>query len=108
MEKENIYQNLPINLSDESFETIIKTENVLVERIVSLGHASPPNYWYDQDRHEWVLLLQGQACLRFEEGNEKVVLNPGEHITIPAHAKHRVEWTDAKGKTIWLAMYYGI
>ena len=98
MEKENIYQNLPVNLADESFETIIKTKNVVVERIVSLRHASPPKFWYDQDKNEWLLLIKGQACLRFEKGNKKIVLNPGDYITIPAHARHRVEWTDTKVK----------
>ena len=105
-EKENIFKNLPISMADESFEAIINTENILVERIVSWGHSSPPNFWYDQDKDEWILLLQGRACIKFQKGNKKIVLNSGDHLTIPAHAKHRVEWTDAEGQTIWLAMHY--
>ena len=102
----NIYQNLPENLIDESFDSIVKAEKTAIERIVSRGHSSPPNFWYDQEDNEWVLLLQGRACLLFEEGNEKVVLNPGDHITISAHVRHRVEWTDPKTETLWLAVYY--
>jgi len=31
---------------------------------------------------------------------------PGSYVHIPAHCKHRVEWTDPDVETIWLAMYY--
>ena len=106
MKTTNIFQNLPENLVDESVEPIVKTEKTIIERIVSRGHSSPPNFWYDQDNNEWVLLLRGCACLLFEKDNEKVILNPGDHITIPAHVRHRVEWTDAKTETLWLAVHY--
>jgi hypothetical protein len=32
-----------------------------VERIVSLGQASAPGFWYDQAEGEWVLVLAGAA-----------------------------------------------
>ncbi|HNX20708.1 MAG TPA: cupin, partial [Acidobacteriota bacterium] len=44
-----------------------------VERIVSTGQASPPGFWYDQERDEWVALLSGAATLLFE-GGERVEL----------------------------------
>jgi hypothetical protein len=28
----------------------------LAERIISHDHASPADFWYDQARHEWVIV----------------------------------------------------
>jgi cupin 2 domain-containing protein len=78
------------------FSSAVSTERV--ERIVSYGHASPDGFWYDQDRHEWVVVLNGAAKIRFEEGT--VGTRPGNYITIPAHRKHRVEWTTPDEPTI--------
>jgi cupin 2 domain-containing protein len=33
-------------------------------------------------------------------------LSPGDHVIIPAHVRHRVEWTDAEHPTVWLAVHY--
>ena len=77
-----------------------------IERIVSQGHASPEDFWYDQDQDEWVLVLKGAARLRFE-GEEPVEMEPGAHVNIPAHKRHRVEWTTPDEPTIWLAVHYG-
>ncbi len=35
-----------------------------------------------------------------------MVLKPGDWVDIPAHARHRVEWTDPNEKTMWLAVFY--
>jgi len=70
----------------------------------SLGHASPEGYWYDQDQHEWVVVLKGAARLRFED--ETVEMRPGDFVNIPAHKKHRVEWTTPDEPTVWLAVFY--
>jgi cupin 2 domain-containing protein len=77
---------------------------VRIERIVSHGHASPGGFWYDQDRHEWVVVLTGAARLRFDD--DIVELKPGDFATIPAHTKHRVEWTTPDEPTVWLAVLY--
>ena len=61
---------------------------------MSAGQATPPGEWYDQDTHEWVALLSGGAGLRFEDEAEPRVLSPGDYLLIPAHRRHRVEWTD--------------
>jgi hypothetical protein len=61
---------------------------------VSTGQASPPDFWYDQDVGEWVLLLSGAAEIRFEDEAEPRKLIPGDWITIEAHRRHRVNWTD--------------
>jgi cupin 2 domain-containing protein len=55
---------------------------------------------------EFVLLLDGSAALRFEGEDELLILKAGDWLNIPAHQKHRVEWTDPNAKTIWLAVYY--
>jgi len=106
METRNIFSNLPEEMPLEVFEDIVNTGRVKIERIISHGHSSPADFWYDQEKDEWVLLLQGTAGLLFEDGNEVLVLKPGDWIHIPAHRRHRVQWTDPGEKTIWLAVHY--
>ena len=101
----NLLADIPVDLPDELFATLLSTPNLLVERIVSLGHASPAGCWLAQDRHEWVLLLQGAARLVFE-GEEPIDLLPGTVIDIPAQRRHRVDWTAPDEPTIWLAIHY--
>jgi cupin 2 domain-containing protein len=101
----NLFAGLPKRLPDELFTTLLDAASVRIERIVSHGHASPAEFWYDQDRHEWVIVLKGAARLRFEDGS--VEMKPGDFLNIPAHQKHRVEWTTPDEPTIWLAVHYG-
>jgi cupin 2 domain-containing protein len=102
----NIFDNIPHNAPDEIFETILQLPNVRIERIVSSGQATPQDHWFDQVENEWILLLRGRAILRFEEENEDRVLETGDYLNIPAHARHRVEWTSEEETTIWLAVFY--
>ena len=102
----NLFANLPSRLPDELFTTLLDAANVRIERIVSHDHASPEGFWYDQDQHEWVVLLKGAARLRFEGDEQPVELKPGDFINIPARKKHRVEWTTPGKPTIWLAVFY--
>jgi cupin 2 domain-containing protein len=102
----NLLTNLPAALPDERFDTLLSAEGLTIERIVSLGHVSPPGFWYDEPRHEWVLVVEGAARLRFEDEPEPVELRRGDCLNIPAHRRHRVEWTQPDGPTIWLAVYY--
>lgn len=101
----NIFADIPEQLSDELFECIIKKDNVLVERIVSNGHVTPAGQWYDQKGDEWVMLLQGQATLLFEKNQQLINLIPGDYLLIPAHTRHRVEWTLPDFNTLWLAVH---
>ncbi len=103
---ENILKNIPGNIPEELIETIAENENVRIERIISNGHASPPGFWYDQDQNEYVLLLKGSAALLFEGETDVLVMKPGDYIDIPAHMRHRVEWTATDKKTIWLTVFY--
>ena len=102
----NLFASLPTHPPDELFTTILEAANVRIERIVSHGHSSPEGFWYDQDRHEWVMVLTGSARLTLE-GEEPIDLLPGSFINIPARKRHRVEWTDPDRTTVWLAVHYG-
>lgn len=103
---ENIFANLPASLPDELVQVLVSTAQLRIERIVSLGHCSPPGFWYDAAEHEWVMLLSGRAQLEFE-GEEPVELLPGDHVHIDAHRRHRVAWTTPDEPTVWLAVYHG-
>jgi len=102
----NLLTNIPTSLAEELIEVLVENKAVRIERIVSTGHNSPENVWYDQEEHEWVVVLKGQARLLFKDDIESVDLKPGDHINIPAHRKHRVEWTSLNEPTIWLAVFY--
>jgi cupin 2 domain-containing protein len=102
----NLFADLPAHLPEELFEVLARAPGVVLERIVSLGHATPAGQWYDQDTNEWIVLLRGAAGLRFEDEPEPRVLNPGDWLDIPAHRRHRVEWTAPDEPTIWLALHY--
>ena len=103
----SIYSGIPDQLPKELIEEIAGGDHVRIERIVSKGHASPPDFWYDQECDEWVILLAGAARLLFADGEKPVSLKSGDHIFIPAHSKHRVEWTHPDQQTIWLAVFIG-
>lgn len=55
----NLFEAIPEGLPEELFEEVVSGRAVTVERIVSRGHTSPATGWYDQPRHEWVLVLKG-------------------------------------------------
>jgi len=102
----NILANLPARDEDEAFETIASGQDVRIERIISRGHRSADNFWYEQDWQEWVLVITGAATVILEDGAEIYDLGPGDYINIPALCRHRVEWTDPDQDTVWLAVHY--
>ena len=106
MSIENIFENIPAKFPEEIFEHIITSRNFRIERIISKGHHSPGNFYYDQKENEWVILLKGKAKLKFEDNDKVIELNEGDYINIPSHQKHRVEWTDPQQESIWLAVFY--
>jgi cupin 2 domain-containing protein len=103
MKTKNLLQDIPTDLTNEVFELIASSESVKVERIVSKGQVSTD--WYDQDEHEWVMVLQGGGELLFADGTS-VRLGVGDFLNIPAHCKHKVSWTNPDEVTIWLAIFY--
>jgi len=96
----SLFERIPAELPDELFETICASDHLKIERIVSKGHASPEGLWYDQERHEFVLVLQGIAHLKIEGKEDIVSLKAGDYLNIASHVKHRVEWTDPSCETI--------
>lgn len=106
MKPQNLLSPLPAAVPEEIFTTLLQGTQFKLERIVSDGQATPAGEWDDQETHEWVLLLSGSAGLVFEGETEECVLRPGDYIHIPAHQRHRVEWTDGRQKTVWLAVHY--
>ena len=101
----NLFTDLPNNLPAELVTKLLDTADVRIERIISHGHASPADFWYDQPQAEWVIVLKGAARLQFEDG--MVEMRPGDFMNIPAHKKHRVEWTTPDEPTVWLGVRYG-
>lgn len=89
----------------ELFETLHEGEGIRIERIVSMGQASPEGFWYDQEENEWVCLIEGNAILEFEDG-ALTRLSKGDTLFIPAHQKHRVKSTSKSAPTVWLAVFY--
>jgi cupin 2 domain-containing protein len=102
----NLFADLPAALPEELVEVLAEDQHVRIERIVSTGHASPEGFWYDQDETEWVVVLKGEAKLLFEGDDQPITMQPGDHVLIPAHRKHRVEWTTSEEPTVWLAVFY--
>ncbi len=103
----NIFAGLPPAASvNEEYVELLTREGLRIERIVSNGQASPPDFWYDQPSDEWVIVLCGAARLRFEAEADAMQLGPGDYVFIPAHARHRVDWTAPDRPTVWLAVHY--
>lgn len=90
-------------LGEELFETLAAGD-ALIERIVSTGQTTPEDQWYDQEKDEWVILLQGEAKLLFMEG-EEVTLRKGDYLFIRAHEKHRVTYTSSDPPSVWIAVH---
>jgi len=101
----NIFDDLPQHLPKEVVQTLIRAADVRIERIISHGHASAPDFWYDLPQHEWVIVLKGAARLQFEDS--MVEMKVGDFVNIPAFKKHRVDWTTPDEPTVWLGVRYG-
>lgn len=101
----NLLRNLPLALDEELVEVLAENRHIRIERIVSTGQCSPESFWYDQEEHEWLVLLQGAARLMFDD-QRTVELTPGDSLQIAAHCRHRVDWTTPDEPTVWLAVFY--
>lgn len=116
-QKLSMFQPSPVELPDELVEVIDGGRATFrIERIVSRGHASPPDFWYDQDEDEWVWLLQGLGKLEVQTGPtsgsaaadafiEEIALEPGDYLLLPAHVRHRVSWSAPDVDTVWLSVF---
>ncbi|WP_368641054.1 cupin domain-containing protein [Castellaniella ginsengisoli] len=101
----NIFAALPTDTGCETFDDLLNVPGLRIERIVSHGQASPPDFWYEQDEDEWVIVLQGAAVLQVEGHDTLVTLKQGDHHWLPAGLRHRINSTAPDGPTIWLAVH---
>ena len=101
----NIFE-LPAQLpQEELFEALFDNNKILIERIVSTGQVTPPGKWYDQEQDEWLIVLQGEGELSYENGS-RIKLCKGDYLLIKAHQKHRVEYTSFEPPCIWLTIFF--
>ncbi len=98
----NLLENIPKTSKDEIFETLVLNENVKIERIISYGQTTPKDYWYDQDQDEFVLVIEGNAKILFDNGTI-YNLHKNDSLNIKAHQKHQVMYT--ANLTVWLAVF---
>jgi cupin 2 domain-containing protein len=91
--------------TEEFSEILVRSGGVVVERIISHGNITPPGSWYDQEKDEWVALLQGDARLSFSDGST-LEMHQGDWTLIPAHRRHRVDSTSENPPCIWIALHF--
>ena len=94
--------SLELSAQGELTDVLMRCEGVVVERIVSHGHVTPPGEWYDQADDEWVLLVKGEAEITFDDGT-CCRLQGGDHLMIAAGRRHRVTFTSSPA--VWLAVF---
>jgi cupin 2 domain-containing protein len=94
----------PTIAEGERYDTLLAGSGIRIERILSAGQVTAPGEWYDQPGDEWVLLMEGQATIAFENGT-LCTLKRGDWMFLPRHCKHRVESTSAGPGCIWLAVH---
>ncbi len=101
----NIFE-LPDKLPSQEFsELLLDNDRLTIERIISTGQTTPPGEWYDQEQDEWLIVLQGEGELGYEDGS-RIMLTTGDYLFIPAHQKHRVEYTSSEPPCIWLTVFF--
>lgn len=101
----NLFADLGAARLEEEILPLLASGNVRIERIVSTGQSSPPGFWYDQEEHEWVLVLRGRGVIEYEDGKQ-ISLKPGDHLHIPARVRHRVRETSRGEPTLWLGVFW--
>ena len=97
----NIFDLPPLLLSEELTTVLAENGNVRIERIISTGQTSD---WYDQTETEFVVLLEGNAVVEFE--NRNAAMSRGDTLTIKPHERHRVIYTSSEPPCVWLCVFY--
>ena len=98
----NIFDLPDLPLPEELTTVLVENDNVRIERIVSDGQTTG---WYDQEQTEFVVLLEGEAVIEFENG-KSVPLFKGDTLLIQPHERHRVSYTGAAPPCVWLCVFY--
>jgi cupin 2 domain-containing protein len=105
MQRGNLFDQIEALKDEEQVDSLLNSEHARILRIVSKGHRSAYDFWYDQQDDEFVVLVSGAARLEFEGVRTAMDLKPGDWTFIPAHEKHRIAWTDPNQESVWLAMH---
>ena len=98
----NIFDMPPLPLQNELTTILAESANARIERIISTGQTSG---WYDQAETEFVVLLEGQAEIEFDN-KPKVKLRTGDALLIQPYERHRVSYTSENPPCIWLCVFY--
>lgn len=99
----NIFEieKLPDIKEDEIVDILKENENVRIERIISTGQVSD---WMIQERNEYVVLLQGNAIIEFND--KKVEMKAGDTLFIEKMERHRVTYTSENPCCIWFCIHF--
>ncbi len=98
----NFFENIPQNSEKEIFQTVKSNPNIKIERIISYGQTTPKDYWYDQSEDEFVMILKGEAKIKYNDDTE-YHLKKGNSLYIKAGQKHRIVFTS--NPAVWLAVF---
>jgi cupin 2 domain-containing protein len=98
----NIYEIPPLPLTEEATAILSENKNIRIERIISAGQISD---WYEQSETEFVILLEGNAVIEYEN-NKTVAMTKGETLLIAPYERHRVSFTSSDPPCIWLCVFY--
>ena len=98
----NIFEMPEFPLSEELTTVLAEDKNIRIERIISTGQVSD---WYDQDETEFVILIEGNAVIEFEN-KKTVTLSKGDTLLINPHERHRVSFTTSEPPCVWLCVFY--
>ena len=97
----NIFDLPPLPLPEELTTILAENGNVRIERIISTGQTSD---WYDQTETEFVVLLEGNAVVEFE--NRSSTMSKGDTLIIKPHERHRVSYTSSEPPCVWMCVFY--
>ena len=90
----NLFAGLSGKAAAEAVETLVRSP------ASRPGRRAHRGFWYDEPLDEWVVVLSGAAGLLVEGERGPRTLRAGDHVHLPAHCRHRVEWTDAARPTV--------
>ena len=99
----NIFEieKLPEIEEEEIVDILKENEDVKIERIISTGQVSD---WMVQEKREYVLLIQGNAVIEF---NDKTVeMKSGDILFIEKRERHRVAYTSENPCCIWFCVHF--
>ena len=99
----NIFEieKLPEIEEEEIVDILKENEDVKIERIISTGQVSD---WMVQEKREYVLLIQGNAVIEFND--KKVEMKAGDTLFIDKMVRHRVAYTSQNPYCIWFCIHF--